>query len=180
MADLLFDHIVVLMLENRSFDHLFGHLKKGDGLAYDAVNYLKAGDATTTAFKTGHGGDYTAAGDGPSHSLKETNVQLFGVAKPTVQQSAAVPSMDGFANSFSLVLGAKEKREATSTEIQQAMNVFEPAQLPVLSTLAREFVLCDRWFADVPGPTMPNRAFVHAATSQGYTWNANWKPTFNW
>ena len=51
-------------------------------------------------------------------------------------------------------------------------------QLPVLSTLAKNFVLCDRWFADVPGPTMPNRAFVHAATSQGYTYNANWKPEF--
>jgi phospholipase C len=58
------------------------------------------------------------------------------------------------------------------------MNCFEPVQLPVLSTLAQNFVLCDHWFADVPGPTMPNRAFVHAATSQGYTWNANWKPKF--
>jgi len=58
------------------------------------------------------------------------------------------------------------------------MNCFDPVQLPVLSTLAQNFVLCDHWFADVPGPTMPNRAFVHAATSQGYTWNANWKPKF--
>jgi phospholipase C len=63
--------------------------------------------------------------------------------------------------------------------LQQVMNVFDPAQLPALSTLAKNFVLCDRWFADVPGPTMPNRAFVHAATSQGYTYNANWKPKFN-
>ena len=58
------------------------------------------------------------------------------------------------------------------------MNCFDPVQLPALSTLARNFVLCDRWFADVPGPTMPNRAYVHAATSQGYTYNANWKPEF--
>jgi phospholipase C len=58
------------------------------------------------------------------------------------------------------------------------MNCFDPVQLPALSTLAKNFVLCDRWFADVPGPTMPNRAFVHAATSQGYTYNANWKPKF--
>ncbi len=58
------------------------------------------------------------------------------------------------------------------------MNCFDPVQLPVLSTLAKEFVLCDHWFADVPGPTMPNRAYVHAATSQGYTYNANWKPKF--
>ena len=178
MAQLLFDHIVVLMLENRSFDHLFGHLGKGDGLPQDAVNYLKPGDASTQAFKTGHGGDFTAVGEGPSHSLKQTNEQLFGAAKPTPAQSAAVPPLDGFVASFNTCLIPKLKRKATPTELQQVMNVFEPEQLPVLSMLARAFVLCDRWFADVPGPTMPNRAFVHAATSQGYTYNADWKPTF--
>jgi phospholipase C len=62
--------------------------------------------------------------------------------------------------------------------LQQIMNCFDPIQLPVLSTLAKNFVLCDHWFSDVPGPTMPNRAFVHAATSQGYTYNAAWKPNF--
>jgi phospholipase C len=177
MRDLLFDHIVVLMLENRSFDHLFGHLGVGAGLSNDAVNYLRAGNSSSQTFRTGHGGDFTAAGDGPSHSLKETNVQLFGVTKPSDEQ-AADPKMSGFVQSFATVLGAKEKRKATTTEIQQVMNVFDPAQLPVLSTLAKSFVLCDHWFADVPGPTMPNRAFVHAATSQGYTWNADWKPQF--
>ncbi|WP_341317480.1 alkaline phosphatase family protein [Paraburkholderia sp. IMGN_8] len=45
--------------------------------------------------------------------------------------------------------------------------------------MAKEFVLCDHWFSDVPGPTVPNRAFVHAATSQGYTDNAGWKPELN-
>lgn len=178
MAKLLFDHIVVLMLENRSFDHLFGHLGKGDGLTQDAVNYLKAGDQSSQAFRTGRGGDFTAAGDGPSHSLKQTNEQLFGVTKPTAEQSAATPPLSGFVASFNTSFTADQKRKPTQTELQQVMNVFDPEQLPVLSTLAREFVLCDRWFADVPGPTMPNRAFVHAATSQGYTYNADWKPKF--
>jgi phospholipase C len=181
MANLLFDHIVVLMLENRSFDHLFGYLGKGDGLGLHgagAVNYLKAGDRTSTAFSSHQGGDYTAVGEGPSHSLKETNVQLFGTPRPTPAVAAQTPPLNGFVESFGISLQAKFKRPATNNELQQVMNCFDATQLPVLSTLAKEFVLCDRWFADVPGPTMPNRAFMHAATSQGYTYNANWKPKF--
>jgi phospholipase C len=179
MAKLLFDHFVVLMLENRSFDHIFGYLGIGDGLpAGGAVNYLKPGDARSEVFHSGKGGDYTAIGQGPSHSLKETNMQLFGVTKPTPSVSAGTPSLDGFVASFKTALQYDLKRAPTTNELQQVMNVFEPPQLPVLSTLAQNFVLCDRWFADVPGPTMPNRAFVHAATSQGYTYNANWKPKF--
>jgi phospholipase C len=86
--------------------------------------------------------------------------------------------MDGFVASFETSLAYDLKRKPTNSELQQVMNCFDPVQLPVLSTLAENFVLCDRWFADVPGPTMPNRAFVHAATSQGYTYNADWRPKF--
>ncbi|HLH90630.1 MAG TPA: alkaline phosphatase family protein [Xanthobacteraceae bacterium] len=179
MAKLLFDHIVVLMLENRSFDHLFGYLGIGDGLQNGpGVNYLKPGDKSTTAFTTRKGGDYTAIGQGPSHSLKEVNMQLFGVTKPTADVAAKPPALDGFVASFRTSLAYDLKRAPTTSELQQVLNCFDPIQLPVLSTLAQSFVLCDRWFADVPGPTMPNRAFVHAATSQGYTYNANWKPKF--
>src|SRR6185312_14173098 len=42
-----------------------------------------------------------------------------------------------------------------------------PARLPALATLAREFAVCDHWYSSVPGPTWPNRLFVHAATSDG-------------
>jgi phospholipase C len=84
MTKLLFDHFVVLMLENRSFDHLFGYLGIGDGLwKKGGVNYLKPGDTSSGTFKSSKGGDYTAIGEGPSHSLKQTNEQLFGVTKPS-------------------------------------------------------------------------------------------------
>jgi hypothetical protein len=179
MANLLFDHIIVLMLENRSFDHIYGYLGVGEGLkASGAVNYLTPGKSATQAFRTRKGGDYVAVGDGPSHSLKEVNLQLFGNARQPASVAAASARLNGFAASFSAALFEKYKRQPTSNEIQQVMNCFDPTQLPVLSTLARNFVLCDHWFADVPGPTMPNRAFVHAATSQGYTYNANWQPKF--
>lgn len=179
MANLLFEHFIVLMLENRSFDHLFGYLGTGDGLpAGGATNFLKPGDSSSTAFSSREGGDFTAIGDGPSHSLKQTNMQLFGVTKPTAAVAAKTPPLNGFVASFKESLSHDLRRQPTDSELQQVMNCFDPVQLPVLSTLAQSFVLCDRWFADVPGPTMPNRAYVHAATSQGYTWNANWKPKF--
>ena len=47
------------------------------------------------------------------------------------------------------------------------MKCFSPEQVPVLTTLAREFAVCDRWFASIPGPTWPNRFFIHAASSGG-------------
>ena len=180
MPKLLFDHFIVLMLENRSFDHLFGYLDIGDGLERGgATNYLKPGDKKSDKFSSRKGGDFTAIGQGPSHSLKETNLQLFGVSTPTAAMTSKIPPLNGFVASFKASLTYDLKRAPTTTELQQVMNCFDPIQLPVLSTLAKNFVLCDRWFADVPGPTMPNRAFVHAATSQGYTYNADWKPKFN-
>ena len=89
MAKLLFEHFIVLMLENRSFDHLFGYLGKGDGLPKGgAINYLKPTDSKSEGFSSRKGGDYTAIGQGPSHSLKQTNEQLFGQTKPTPAVSA--------------------------------------------------------------------------------------------
>lgn len=176
---LLFDHVIVLMLENRSFDHLFGYLGIGDGISSKgATNYLKPGVVKSGSFTSRRGGDFTAIGQGPSHSLKQTNEQLFGSGQPSSSVASATPALNGFVASFEASLKYDLKRSPTTSELQQVMNVFDPVQLPVLSTLAREFILCDRWFADVPGPTMPNRAFVHAATSQGYTYNASWKPQF--
>jgi phospholipase C len=47
------------------------------------------------------------------------------------------------------------------------MKCFSPEQLPVLTTLAKEFAICDRWFSSMPGPTWPNRFFIHAGSSGG-------------
>jgi len=48
------------------------------------------------------------------------------------------------------------------------MHYFSPEQVPVISELARQFAVCDRWFASAPCQTWPNRFFVHACTANGY------------
>jgi phospholipase C len=48
------------------------------------------------------------------------------------------------------------------------MHAFAPGQLPAYHTLAREFAICDHWFSSVPGPTWPNRFFLHCASAGGY------------
>jgi phospholipase C len=73
--------------------------------------------------------------------------------------------MSGFVKSG--IAAADEDEEAGKT----VMDCFTPARLPALSTLAREFCVCDRWFSSVPGPTWPNRLYVHAATSDGQAAN---------
>lgn len=57
------------------------------------------------------------------------------------------------------------------------MDCFTPEQLPVLSTLAHSYAVCDRWHSSVPSQTYPNRSFVHAATSHGFVRNS---PYLNW
>ena len=104
MARLPFNHFFVLMLENRSFDHTFGYLGIGDGIPREvATNYLRPSDDSSEKFVSRKGGDYTAIGEGPSYSLKQTNEQLFGKTRPPANVAADKPAMDGFVSSFAVV-----------------------------------------------------------------------------
>src|SRR5262249_22404921 len=47
------------------------------------------------------------------------------------------------------------------------MQCLDPDLVPVIASLARNFVVCDHWFSSVPGPTWPNRFFLHAGTANG-------------
>src|SRR5580692_3476618 len=60
------------------------------------------------------------------------------------------------------------------------MKCFTVTQLPVLNALASEFVVCDNWHASMPGPTWPNRMFVHAASSGGLDHSPTTPEIFEW
>ncbi len=170
-------HIVVLMLENRSFDHLCGLLYAGgqqprhllpanrtspfNGMPQSFSNpsnasYFGGGEASPNPVPVQLGADNRCIPqENPQERFEHVNLQLFGTTNPSPSQT---PTMDGFLVSFSQA-GAKRPAEI--------MQCYAPEQLPVMSALARNFAICDEWYASVPTQTWPNRAFFHMGTSLG-------------
>ncbi len=143
-------HLVVLMLENRSFDHLFGVLHQDNpdinGLTGAESNPASDGSQICVTFDANPVGDLKD----PGHEFPDVEEQIYNGVPGT-------PSMSGFVRNFANY----------SDHPERIMKCFGADSLPVLRTLGRNFVLCDAWHSSVPGPTSPNRMFAHAATSNG-------------
>ncbi len=162
-------HIVVLMLENRAFDHMLGYIDIPDveviGAGQSNPTDLGWGGhpaATIRAFPNVVPAAYVTIPD-PPHEFDDVTLQLFG---QTTLPNPPTPTNQGFVMAYSMDQGSNGQPVGLHVG-QQIMGCFTPAQLPVLSKLARNYTLCDHWFASVPGPTWPNRFFAHAATSGG-------------
>ncbi|PON87498.1 Acid phosphatase [Trema orientale] len=157
--------VVVLVQENRSFDHMLGWMKslnpEIDGVTGSESNPISTSDPNS---KRVFFGDRSAYVDpDPGHSIQDIYEQVFG--QPWTEDSAAknlAPAMQGFA----------QNAERTQPGMAETvMNGFKPDSVPVYRELVSEFAVCDRWFASVPAATQPNRLFVHSATSHGLTGN---------
>jgi phospholipase C len=149
-------HVVVLMMENRSFDHMLGFLKKEIPdirgiVGGDYFNQTTSNVGMPVTDGALYQGQYVID---PGHDFTDVYMQMYGVPFGT---SADQPNMSGFAQSY-------EQQGGNPADI---MRCFQPSQLPVLGALARQYVICDQWFSSVPGPTLPNRAFAHFGTSFG-------------
>jgi len=165
---------VVLMLENRSFDHLLGGLNTLDpniaGLTGTESNRKDpnspADPQNNAEIKPRRASSFVMTFD-PGHEFYDVQLQLFGPLPdtapdmPPVSNPPAYPApMSGF------VCNALHAIDFSGDE-ELVMECFEPDQLPVISTLATEFALFNFWHSSLPGPTWPNRFFIHAATSGG-------------
>jgi phospholipase C len=175
-------HIVVLMLENRSFDHLLGFLytdsgnvspagQPYDGLTGTESNPDKTGAPVQVFRITAQTPNtYFMPGADPGEGYNATNSQLFGSITPP--PSAPPTSNQGFVTDFAYTLGWQAKEKGWTilpgTTAASIMGCFDPSLLPVLSGLASGYAVCDQWFASAPTETLPNRAFMAAATSQGH------------
>jgi phospholipase C len=175
------DCVVVLMLENRSFDHLFGKWPGVAGVAQGSFSNrpapLTPPGPANLPIAAGQPALFSVTqGQGPGHSLNDTNVQLF--ARKVVPAGAALEPPDdrGFVMNYRSSL-ATDGFAGAGVDLSAVMQTFVPGQLPALSALAESFVLCDQWYAEVPGPTMPNRLYIHAATSAGWAYN-KWTVAF--
>src|SRR3984893_14922780 len=161
MASDRFKHLIVVMLENRGFDHMLGYvnLVGTDGRPLDGVlgkalsNPNTDGTPALVNPEAQYQGDYDP--DTP-HDFGDVNIQLFGVDPAPV----GVPATNqGFVKAYGTKVNNDPKKA------MRVMKCFSPDRVPVITTLAQQFAVCERWFSSMPGPTLPNRAFAHAATS---------------
>ena len=161
---------VVLMLENRSFDHLLGFFKTTNpnvnGLTGNESNQADPNSPGDPPIKVRRATSFVMPFD-PGHEYYDVQVQLYGPLKdtdPSLPPIGNVPQQPAAMTGF--VANAKAAVDYSGDEAF-VMDCFQPDQLPVLSTLATEFALFNFWYSSLPGPTWPNRFFVHAATSGG-------------
>ena len=148
-------HIVVLMMENRSFDHMLGSLP-GMGGIDDAGAYTNS-DTNGNAVKPQPLAEFQAQlQPDPDHHFPAVDLQIFGGDTSPNRK----PTMQGFVKSYF-------HQQGDVGHSQKIMYYFKQSDLPVLTTLALEFAVFNRWFASIPGPTICNRAFAHYGTSFG-------------
>lgn len=163
-------HIVVLMLENRSFDSMLGQLKPNssefDGLSGDETNPLQ-GQASVPVWNSGatDKDSMSIPTPDPGELWIDINMQLFGLdGRP----GNLPPPMNGFVNNY-----VRQTELPTDNYLPKSvMHYYTPEQVPVISQLANQFAVCDQWFASAPCQTWPNRFFVHTGTASGYENNS--------
>jgi phospholipase C len=144
------EHIVILMMENHSYDNYLGMLDgRGDGLPRDAQgepsSTNKAEDGTVVRMR--HFNGTKQKGGIPTQTWNATHIQ-WGEGR-----------CDGFVQSI--------ERTVPGRDASIAMTYWDAKDLPFYYGLARTFPLATRWFSSCLGPTFPNRRFMISGTAHG-------------
>jgi phospholipase C len=182
------NHIIVLMMENHSFDNYFGALAYAPGSPYHAssagcaaddhgcVDGLScsvgsAGDVVCTNSNADDAGGPVVAFHASSrcvvpdlaHSWQQSHLEAnFNDPNGTLLGS---PN-DGFVR-VNDVAERPDNGVETATE-DPTMGFYTQDDLPLYYDLAQKFAIDDRYFASVIGPTLPNRFYLMTATSFGH------------
>ena len=172
-------HVFVLMLENRSFDHMLGFsgMTGFDPVTRQPTEISALPSGVSNSWNGQTFPASTPAVDpmriDPCHEFTDVLEQLCGKTASYPSGGHYPPiSNGGFVSNFAE--GAK------SPSPSDVMKCFMPAKLPVLSALAKEFAVCDSWFCSMPGPTWPNRFFALGASSAGLDHSPTREETLFW
>lgn len=172
-------HVFVLMLENRSFDHMLGMsgIPGINGLNGTETNTHPAGGAPVRVSSDAR--DITDPD--PPHEFPHVFQQMTGQRMPSapaamnaIYDDDTKITRQGYAAAYAQ---HADGDRINVSDGQGVLKCFTKTTLPILTTLAEEFGVCDRWFSSLPGPTWPNRFFVHAATSGGLDTSPGGVPT---
>jgi phospholipase C len=151
------DHIVVLMLENRSFDHMLGYLSLSGGRS--DVDGLTGSESETYE---GRGYPIHRLLDTQGHSELEDPCHSPGCVDEQVA--------GGFVSSYAKYIArweAKNGAPIVPADPGFVMGHYDARDLPVYDHLASEFCVCDRWFSSVAGATWPNRLYALTGGAEG-------------
>jgi phospholipase C len=145
------DHVVVVMMENRSFDHIMGWLPGADG-KQAGLSYTDAAGVSHPTFPLAPDFQGCAYND-PDHSYDGSRVAWDNGA------------CDGWLRAG--------KNDAFS------IGYYRQADLPFLGKAAPAFTTCDRYFAPILAPTFPNRFYLHAGVTDRLdnAFTRNYSPT---
>lgn len=165
-----FTNVFVLMLENRSFDNIFAFSGiRGITLANDSSSNTYTVNGKPQTVYASNAAPSCMPTD-PGHEFLDVVEQLGGEgATYTVgeYQLAGTTNQTGYAANYATSQTEKTGLP-TAAQVQDVMACFDTqSKLPVIYTLATEFALCYNWYSSMPGPTWPNRYFVHGASSAG-------------
>jgi phospholipase C len=201
-----FDHLVVVMFENRSFDNLLGYLydsaslpkdAKFDGLAFGSYANTAPDGSTVPAHPYQGETDFVMRqpAPDPGEEYDHVNTQLYEVVDPPENATrgahnmlapfnapprGARATMKGFVRDYINDMRVRAHIDPGPEDYSVIMGSFTPQMLPVFSTLAREFAVYDHWHCAVPSQTFCNRSFFHASTSHGFVTNSGGPGIHKW
>lgn len=164
-------NVFVLILENRSFDHMLG-FSKITGVDAVTGNPTQIEGLTGTEANTYNGKKYIVREGAnnkmrfdPGHEFFDVVEQLSGKGAVHRNREDYPPiNNSGYVENYATT----SKKEGGATDnFEEIMRCYKPEQLPVIVELAKEFAVCDHWFSSIPGPTVPNRLFIMGASSSG-------------
>jgi len=171
------DHVVVLMMENRSLDNVLGWLytpqnpppggQTFEGVEGGSIPVPPNPGPDGKSYLPSPGSADTNPNPDPGEVYADVYNQEFNtqLAPDQIPNSTATPPMTGFVNDYA-------NHNPDHPEI--IMQGFDPRGLPVINGLAAGFAVCDFWYSSIPTQTFCNRSYVHAGTSSGYV-NNTWK-----
>lgn len=131
-------HLIVLMLENRSFDHMLG-FSGIDGVEGIDNKKLSNQDSNGNVYQVGCNAADVGELRDPGHDYDDVYTQMF-YRPEQKDRNATEPTMLGFAESY----------RTYSDDPGKVLQCYDPCDLPVLTNLACNFAVCDHWFSSIP------------------------------
>jgi phospholipase C len=159
-------HVVTLMLENHSFDQMLGCMK-------EVYRELEGVDVDR--------GEVHLASDYPDRNNKIAQLHVrerLSDPDPVHEHINVLRQLDP---DYGFIVDYLQAYPHVNLEKKSEVMGFYPRGfLRILHTLAEKFAICDHWFSSLPGPTWPNRFFVHSGTANGHVTMPNGVFDKNW